>query len=69
MARKKTTYPIRCFFEDGTTVTKATQHLTRVNQEVAEFQSKIIIKQLNEMPKEVGEIILKRLVATLCEGD
>lgn len=61
MARKEPIYNIRCFFEDGTPVTKDNQHLTRVNKEITKFQVKIILKQLNEMPKEVGEVVFNKL--------
>lgn len=61
MARKQPTYNIRCFFEDGSPITSENQHLTRVNQECVKFQAKGIIKQLNEMPKDIGEVVFKRL--------
>lgn len=65
MARKEPTYNIRCFLEDGTPITKDNQHLTRVNKEVAKFQTKVIVKQLNEMPKEVGEVVFNKLLLSL----
>lgn len=64
MARKEQEYNIRCFLEDGTPLTKENQHLTCINQEVTKFQAKVIISQINKMPKEVGELVFERLTST-----
>lgn len=63
MTGKEQEYNIRCFLEDGTPLTKENQHLTCINQEVTKFQAKVIINQINKMPKEVGELVFERLAA------
>ena len=64
MTGKEQEYNIRCFLEDGTPLTKENQHLTCINKEVTKFQAKVIISQINKMPKEVGELVFERLAAT-----
>ncbi|WP_053983844.1 hypothetical protein [Niameybacter massiliensis] len=63
MACKEQEYNIRCFLEDGTPLTKENQHLTCINQEVTRFQAKVIVSQINKMPKEVGKIVFERLTS------
>ncbi len=61
MTHKEPIYNIRCFLENGTPITQEHQHLMRINQ-VSKFQTKGIVKKLNEMPKEVGEVVLNQLL-------
>lgn len=62
MTKKQPAYNIRYFFEDGMEVTKENSYLSKVNKEVSKFQSGYIVKQLNGMPKEIGEPLLKRFI-------
>lgn len=64
MAKKQPTYNIRCFFENGEPITEENSYLSKVNIEVTKFQNKTIIKKLNEMPRDVGEVVFSRLVGT-----
>lgn len=62
MARKEPTYNIRCFFEDGTPLTKENIYMTRIKQEVTAFQAKMIIRQLNQLPEEIGRKVFEGLI-------
>lgn len=62
MSRKQPTYKIRMFLEDGTPLTKENMHMTRIKQEVTAFQAKMIIRQLNQIPEEIGRKVWKGLI-------
>lgn len=61
MTHQDPNYNMRCFLEDGTPITQDHQHLMRMHQ-VSKFQAKGMVKKLNEMPKEVGEVVFNKLL-------